>query len=179
MTLSTSEVAACYSRASASSRVRALTCSCRSARVELSERTAVCALLRLGFVALPRCVFAALRLIVRRRLTEPSHGPTSIHYHTMRSVVHHSTIRCRLAATGQNPNASQTPVCQLPPAADLRRIGPGPLRAKSGGAQVQHTNALLDDLFGAGEQHRRHVDAQRLRRLQIDHQLIFHWRLHR
>jgi hypothetical protein len=30
---------------------------------------------------------------------------------------------------GQNPNASQTLVCQLPPAADIRRIGSGPLRA--------------------------------------------------
>jgi len=38
-------------------------------------------LVRLGFVALPCCVFAGLRVIVRRRLTDPSHGPTIIHYH--------------------------------------------------------------------------------------------------
>src|SRR6476660_5221696 len=71
MTCNTSAVAVCWSRASASSRVRALTCSCRSARVELAERAAVGALLRLGFVVLPRCGFAGLRLILRRRLTEP------------------------------------------------------------------------------------------------------------
>src|SRR5712692_4016135 len=89
-----------------SSRARALTCCCRSARVELAWRAAVGALLRLGFVVLPCCVLAGLRVIVRRRLTEPSHGPTTIHYHIIRSVVHHSKIRCRLAAMGQNPNAS-------------------------------------------------------------------------
>src|ERR1700756_3872354 len=71
MTLSTSEVAVCCSRASASSRVRALTCSCRSARVELAGGAAVGALLRLGFFVLLCCVFAGLRLIAQRRLTEP------------------------------------------------------------------------------------------------------------
>jgi hypothetical protein len=95
-------VAVCSSRASASSRVRALTCCCRSARVELACRVAVRALSRLGFVVLLRCVFAGLRVVVRRRLTEPSHGPTTIHYHIVRAVVHHSTIRCRLAAMGHS-----------------------------------------------------------------------------
>jgi hypothetical protein len=71
ITRSTSEVAVCCSRASASSRVRALTCSCRSARVELAGRASVGASLRLGFVVLACCAFAGLRLIVRRRLTEP------------------------------------------------------------------------------------------------------------
>jgi hypothetical protein len=32
---------------------------------------------------------------------------------------------------------------------------------------------------GAGEQGRRHFDAQRLRRLQVDDELEFCWRLHR
>ncbi len=71
MTRSTSEVAVCCSRASASSRVRALTCSCRSARVELAGRASVGVLLRLGSVVLACCAFAGLRAIVRRRLTEP------------------------------------------------------------------------------------------------------------
>src|SRR5262249_29475652 len=43
----------------------------RSARVELDWRAAVGALLRSGFVLVACCVFAGLRLIVRRRLTEP------------------------------------------------------------------------------------------------------------
>ena len=77
---STSEVAVCCSRASVSSRVRALTCCCRSARVELAGGAAVGALLRLGFLVLPRCVFAGLRVIVRRRVTEPSRWPTTIRY---------------------------------------------------------------------------------------------------
>src|SRR6266436_2106565 len=71
MTPRTSDVAVCCSRASASSRVRALTCSCRSARVELAGRASVGVLLRLGFVVLACCAFAGLRVIVRRRLTEP------------------------------------------------------------------------------------------------------------
>src|SRR5262249_18282923 len=66
---STSALAVCCSRASASSRVRALTCACRSARVELAGRAS--ALLRLGFIVPPCCVFTGLRVIVRRRLTEP------------------------------------------------------------------------------------------------------------
>jgi len=72
MTRSTSEVAVCCSsassscfRVSASSRVRAPTCSCRSATVDLPRRVAVGALLRLGLVVLPCCAFLGLRLIVR------------------------------------------------------------------------------------------------------------------
>ena len=73
-------------------------------RIEAEEllRAAVGALMRFGFVVLPVRVFAGLPVTVRRRLTEPSHRPTTIRYHIMRSVVHHSKIRCRLAAMGQN-----------------------------------------------------------------------------
>src|ERR1700738_1436557 len=71
ITLSTSAVAVCCSRASASSRVRALTWSCRSARVELAGGAAVGAVLRLGFFVVLYCVFAGLLLIAQRRLTEP------------------------------------------------------------------------------------------------------------
>ena len=38
---------------------------------------------------------------------------------------------------------------------------------------------LLNDLVGAGEERRRHIEAQRLRSLEIDHELIFRWRLYR
>src|SRR6516162_955332 len=74
---STSEVAVCCSsaltscfRASASSRVRALTCSCRSLRVELAGRAALAALLRLGPLGLRCCrFFAGFRPTVPCRLT--------------------------------------------------------------------------------------------------------------
>src|SRR6516164_8781052 len=85
-------VAVCCSRASASSRVSALTCCCRSARVELAGRASAGALLGLSLVVLPRRVFAGLRFLVRGRLTEPSPGPTIIRYHIVRSFVHHSKI---------------------------------------------------------------------------------------
>ena len=120
ITPSISEAAVCCSsastscfRASASSRVRALTCSCRSARVELVGRAAVGALLRLGFVVLPCCVFAGLRLILRRRLTEPCLGPTTVGYHIMRAVVHHSKIGCLLSEMGHNRRTASDRLCGL------------------------------------------------------------------
>src|SRR5262249_34451641 len=89
MTLRISEVAVCCSSASArrfcasaSSRVSALTCSCRSAWAEPAGRAAIAALFRSGFVVLACCVFVGSRLIVRRRLTEPfpwADGPTLPH----------------------------------------------------------------------------------------------------
>jgi hypothetical protein len=48
--------------------------------------------LRLDFFVLLCCVLAGLRLIVRRRLTDPCLGPTTIRYHIMRAVVQHSKI---------------------------------------------------------------------------------------
>ena len=38
---------------------------------------------------------------------------------------------------------------------------------------------LFDDVIGAGEQCRRHVKSERLGGLEIDHQLVLCWRLHR
>jgi len=72
ITCNTSDVAACRSRASASSRVSALTSSCRLATtVELAGCASVSASLRLGFILLVCCAFAGSRLIVRCRLSEP------------------------------------------------------------------------------------------------------------
>src|SRR5262245_48800293 len=61
--------------ASASSRVRWSSCIRRLAAVE-PRRAAIGALLRLAFVVLRCCVFARLRPVVARRLTETSHSPT-------------------------------------------------------------------------------------------------------
>jgi len=38
---------------------------------------------------------------------------------------------------------------------------------------------LLDHLVGPGKHRRRHVEAERLRSLEIDHELVFCWLLHR
>src|SRR5262249_40953776 len=101
------------SRASASSRVRELTCSCISARVELAPGAAVGAFLRLGFVVPPRCVFAGLRLMVRRRLTDPFPWPDD-------RTLPHQGGRC---APQQNSVSigryGSWPLCQLSPAADI------------------------------------------------------------
>src|ERR1700726_159265 len=167
MTRSTSEVAvccsndsrgslssrACCSRTSANSRVSALTCFCRSARVELAGRTAVGALLHLGLVVLPCC--AGLRVIVRRRLTGPSHGPTTIHYHIMRSVVHHSKIRCRLAAMGHFRQIDPLPTLSACPLRSDRVRTFAPQRFYAVCQQrtraVQQGLTLFDHLVGAGE----------------------------
>jgi hypothetical protein len=44
--------------------------------------------------------------------------------------------------------------------------------------QMQH-GMLFDHLVGASEQQRRHVEAERLRRLEVDHQLELGWLLNR
>ena len=49
--------------------------------------------------------------------------------------------------------------CALPPKADIRQS--------------------LDDLVGAGEQRRRHGEAERLGRLEVDHKLVGRRRLDR
>jgi hypothetical protein len=67
MTFSTSLVAVCCSRASASSRVRAVTCSCKSAFDERLRRATAIVAPRFGFGVLPRRAFAALPPVVARR----------------------------------------------------------------------------------------------------------------
>src|SRR5262249_49348352 len=111
MTFNTSAVAVCCSRASASSRVRALTCSCRPSRVGLTGRAAAGALLRLGLgrAAVPR--FRWLRLMVRRRLAEPCTGPTTLSYHITRFVVHHGRIRCRWQLASRGAAAAHVRFC--------------------------------------------------------------------
>jgi hypothetical protein len=107
MTRSTSEVAVCSS-ASRSSRVRALTCSCRSARVELPGRARPLARYSAWAWACCRAAF----LLVCGAWCEavspsPSRGPTTLRYHIMRPVVHHSKIRRQLVAMGQSRPTSQ------------------------------------------------------------------------
>jgi hypothetical protein len=59
-------------------------------------------------------------------------------------------LRCTLYfRNGSKPECPRTLACQLSPAADIRRIGSGPLRANSRPEQVQQIEqALLDHLIG-------------------------------
>jgi hypothetical protein len=93
-------MAACSARASSSSRAWRLSCSCRSAMDEPPRRTAVGAFLRFSLAVPPCCVFAGLRLVVRRGFTEPSHGPTTVRYHIMRCVVRHRKIPLSIGSYG-------------------------------------------------------------------------------
>jgi hypothetical protein len=53
-----------------------------------------------------------------------------------------------------------------------KRVGVplSPLCAKTGREHMQQTALLFDHLVGAGEQRRRHGEAERLRSLEVDHQ---------
>jgi hypothetical protein len=72
-----------------------------------------------------------------------------------RIVVQHSKIDLVMPGSGQNENPPFSGVCQLPPAADMRRICSGRLCAKNGCEQLQQTALLFDHFVGDGEQHRR------------------------
>ena len=46
-------------------------------------------------------------------------------------------------------------------------------------SSIEYGYISFDDLVGAGEQRGRHLEAERLRSLEVDHQLVLHRRLHR
>ena len=76
-----------------------------------------------------------------------------------------------MSVQGQNPNASRTLVCQLPPAADIRRIGSGPLRAITGREQMQqttHASASLFDHLVAALLERRYLKLIKSVRLSVE-----------
>jgi len=101
-----SAVAACCSRASANSRARKLTCSCKSASEELRRRTVVGAVLRFGLVVLRCSRFERFRLTVPRRPTCPSRQQTALTYHIVKLAVQHSKLGRRLAGLGSTPGFS-------------------------------------------------------------------------
>src|SRR5579863_6027462 len=125
MTFRTSELAVCCcsaaascSRASASSRVRMLTCPSRSARVELTERASGGALLRLGLIALVCCAFPGLRLI---GLALSHKAP---HLGLRPLLTHHGSLVLH-SKTGRSMSASG----QLRPIDDVRGVSAIPLIA--------------------------------------------------
>ena len=63
--------------------------------------------------------------------------------------MHHSKIGSPSSARGQNPNPLRTLVCQLPPAADIRRIGSGPLRANFGPSAPQQEHVYSSPSLAA------------------------------
>jgi hypothetical protein len=54
-----------------------------------------------------------------------------------------------------------------------------PLGAITGREQAQQGNPLFDHLIGAGDECRRHVEAERPGGFEVDRQLEFDWCLHR
>jgi hypothetical protein len=67
----------------------------------------------------------------------------------------------------------------LPPAADMPPHTSGTAMCQQATYAAQQTAPLFDHLVGAGEQHRRNFEAQRLCGFQIDRYFEFGWQLYR
>ena len=135
---------------------------------------------RRGRAAEQRDEVASLQPIELHLLPLASEAAYRIGEHQVRSSLH-----CGIPARLMSPRAHFPQIdplvrgmsAVLPMATELVTRGSPSLGANSGPMHRSKTTSL-DDLVGAGEQHRRHVEAERLSRFEIDHQLILGRRLH-
>ncbi len=78
----------------------------------------------------------------------------------------------------KTPTSRPAPVCLLPPAADKQSHTTSAALCQEETYAVQQIAALFDHLVGAGKHGRRHVEAERLGRLEVEHRLVLGRRLH-
>ncbi len=87
---------------------------------------------------------------------------------------------CRISPSACAPNARQCSV-RFRQLRTSRRTRLGQRCAQLRTHAAQQTASLLDHLVGTGEQRRRYLDSERLRSLEIEHQLVFgrclHWQV--
>jgi hypothetical protein len=90
-----------------------------------------------------------------------------------------SELRFPEAPSGGSRSRTIVYVRSAPKADKRAHVSRCPLCAISGREQSQQGSALFDHLVRAREQYRRHVEAERLGGLEIDHQLVLRGSLHR